>query len=97
MGSVRLTLDSYKHQALRRLHGQTTTTATRMADNIDDLSNGLGADDQQRVDEIIEKLARFEFPSTYRDLISAGREAATLYNGLLERIEEREGFETERA
>ena len=46
IGRVRLAVDRGKHQAMRRLHGQTNTTSSFMADNLDDLSDYLGPDDQ---------------------------------------------------
>ncbi len=53
IGSVRITVDQNRHHALRRLHGQVMTTATFMADNLDDLSDHLGAADQSAVDTLL--------------------------------------------
>ena len=97
MGQVRLTVDAHRHRALKRLFGQTVTTANHLADNMDDLSNFLGAEDQDRVAEITDRLAEMTIPRTYREVVSAGHEGIRLYQGLLDRIDEREQFELDRS
>ncbi len=98
IGVVRITLDDRQHQAMRRLHGQTITTAGHLADDLDDLSDFLGPDDQRRVDAIHNRLKDITgFPDLYRDVIGLSREVAVLYQDLLDDLGEREHFETENA
>lgn len=93
IGSIRLEVDAGRHQALRRLHGQTMTTANRAADSFDDLSDFLGPEDQRNVDHVTTTLAGIEFPDTYRGVIAMSREALRLLTDLLEDIGEREHFD----
>lgn len=94
IGAVRLTLDRRGHQAMRRMHGQTMNTAQHLADNLDDLSEFLGPDDQARVDAIHERLSRIDrLPEQYRDVIALSRTAIELYGDLLDDIGERQGFD----
>ncbi len=92
IGSVRLMVTRGRHQSMRRLHGQTMTTANYMADNLDDLSDFLGPEDQAKVDEILQKMSDVRFPELYRDVIISARGAVELYSDLLDEIGEREGF-----
>jgi Arc/MetJ family transcription regulator len=96
IGAVRLEVDRTRHKALRRLRGQVLVTASHMGDDIDDLSEFLGAEYQSEVDAIINRLGEMELPDKYRDLIMLARESFALYNDLLESVAEREGFESER-
>jgi len=93
IGSIRLEVDAGRHQALRRLHGQTMTTANRAADNFDELSNFLGPEDLETVDRVTTRLAEIEFPADYRGVITMSREALTLLTDLLEDIGDREDFD----
>lgn len=96
IGVVRLSLQPNQHQAMRRMHGQTMNTAQHLADDLDDLSDFLGADDQVRVDAIHDRLSQIEnLPQRYRDVVTLCREAADLYNDLLDDIDERERFSDE--
>ncbi len=63
-----------------------------MADNLDDLSDFLGVDDQQQIDAILKRLGEIEIPGTYRDLIKLARAASELYSDFLDEIGEREAF-----
>lgn len=92
IGAVRLAVDRGRHQALRRLHGQTTTTASFMADNLDDLSDHLGPDDRDRVEGLLDQLSRIVLPEQYRDVIRVARDALEGYRRLLDEIDTREGF-----
>lgn len=94
IGAVRVTVDFNRHRAMRRLHGQVMTTANYMADNLDDLSEFLGEDDQEQIDKILNRLSEIEIPPSYRDLIKLAREASDLYSDFLEDIGEREQFPT---
>jgi hypothetical protein len=97
IGIVKLTLDQPQKHALRRLHGQAMNTANHIADNLDDLSDFLGAEDQERVDAIHNRLGQMEaLPPAYRDVIMLAREVATLYQDLLDDVGEREKFTEER-
>ena len=96
IGAVRLTLDPPQKQAMRRLHGQTMQTANHISDNLDDLSEFLGPEDQEHVNAIHARLEKIDnFPATYRDVIALSREAIALYQDLLDAVGEREGFEAE--
>jgi hypothetical protein len=83
---------------MRRLHGQTLTTANHMADDLDDLSDFLGPDDQSNVDKIHARLSEIDaLPANYRDVIGLCREAMQLYQDLLDDIDERQRFDDEDA
>lgn len=98
IGAVRIIVDPQQHQAMRRLHGQIMTTANHMADNLDDLSNFLSADDQANIDAIHERARSIQsFPDSYRDVINIARETMQLYQNLLDDIAERERFGDEEA
>lgn len=92
IGEVRLSVDFGRHKAMRRLHGQVMTTAQFMADNLDDLSDHLGAEDQAAVDHILGELKAMTYPESYRDVIRLGRAASELYGDFLDDLGEREGF-----
>ena len=92
IGSIRLELDAGRHQALRRLHGQTMTTANFAADNFDELSNFLGPEDQETVDRVTTRLAEISFPNDYRGVVAMSREALSLFTDLLDDIGDRENF-----
>ena len=96
IGAVRLSVNPVQHQAMRRMHGQTMKTAQHLADDLDDLSNYLGAEDQQRIDAIHDRLNRIDqLPDQYRDVIQLAREAVQLYSDLLDDVGEREQFESD--
>jgi len=94
IGSVRLVVDANRHHALRRLKGQTITTANVMSDAIDDLSEFLGQPYQGAVQEVLDQLSKVgTIPERYSEVIRAARKARDLYDGLLNHIGETEGFE----
>ena len=94
IGAVRLTVARQRKQQMRRLRGQSLMTANNLADNLDDLSEFLGPDDQALVDRILTRLAEIgQLPDRYLDLIRLGREAVDLYDDLLQHVSDREGFE----
>ena len=96
IGIVKLVLDPYQHTAMRRMHGQCMTTANHLADDLDSLSEFLGAQDQPRIDALQERLKKIEnFPPMYRDVIALAREAGQLYQDLVDDIGEREKFEAD--
>jgi hypothetical protein len=69
IGAVRLTVDAGRHHALRRLRGQTLITASRMGDDLDDLSEFLGQEYAERVQQVLAQL-------TSRDLSCTPKTAA---------------------
>ncbi|HEV2889215.1 MAG TPA: hypothetical protein VGX28_02475 [Frankiaceae bacterium] len=94
IGAVRLVVDPHRKHQMRRLRGQALQTASHLGDDLDDLSDFLGPDDQQAVHEILTRLGEIgRLPESYADLVRVGREAIGLYSGLLDRIADREGFE----
>jgi hypothetical protein len=94
IGAVRLVVDGQRKQQMRRLKGQALTTANTLSDNLDDLSEHLGSDDQAAVDAILTRLAEIgQLPDRYTDLIRLGRDAVALYSDLLMTVADREGFE----
>jgi hypothetical protein len=95
IGSVRLTVDRSRHQALRRLKGQALTTANFMADDLDDLSEFLGPEDQSTIDRIMSRLSETTLPESYRAVMTLAREAISLYSELLDEVGAREAFEQE--
>jgi hypothetical protein len=93
IGAVRLTVSHERKQALRRLRGQIMTTASRLGDDMDDLSYYLLPEDQGRISDILGLLSTVErLPESYGELIVLGRQVAELYREFLESIGEREGF-----
>ncbi len=96
IGAVRIMFEPRQRQAMRRLHGQILTTANHMADNLDDISEHLGPEDQKNVDAIHARAKGIEaFPDSYRDVIALSREAVQLYQDLLDDVGERENFDTD--
>lgn len=96
IGIVRLILDPNQYAAMRRMHGQCMTTANHLADNLADLSEFLGPQDQAQIDAIHERLKAIEnFPPVYRDVIALSRESIQAYQDLLDDIGEREQFAEE--
>lgn len=94
IGSIRLTVDARRKHQMRRLYGQTLTTASTLSDNLDDLSDFLGPEDQAAVDAILTRLAEIgSLPERYADLVHTGREAVALYEELVGSVADREGFE----
>ena len=63
-----------------------------IGDDLDDLSNHLGFQYQERVEGIIEKLGEMTLPETYGGVITQAREAFAMYNELLEAIATTEDF-----
>ena len=92
LGAVQLRVDPRKHHALRRIHGQTLTTANYLADNIDRLSEYLGPEDQELVDHIKEQLAEMTIPERFGQVVRLARQGHTLFAELLESIDDRERF-----
>jgi hypothetical protein len=79
---------------MRRLQGQSLTTANNLSDDLDRLSEFLGPQDQELVDRIITRLSEIgQLPDRYVDLVTLGREAVNLYDDLLQHVSDVEGFE----
>ena len=94
IGVVRLAVGWRKHRAMRRMHGHAMKTAQHLADNLDDLSNFLGQEDQTQIDAIHERLNKIDrLPDCYRDVIALSREGVRLYSDLLDDVGERQRFE----
>jgi len=97
IGAVRISVGRERHRAMRRLNGQALTTATHMADDLDELSEFLGAEDQAQIDAILARLAEVTIPERYRDVIRLARGIVDMYSDFLETIGDRERFEAEAA
>ena len=94
VGSVRLTVDSQRAHQLKRLRGQTLTTAHNLGNDLDGLSTYLGPEDQGAVTAILDGLIELgTLPVRYADLITSGRQVVGLYNALLDGVADRQGFE----
>ena len=91
-GRVRLTLDRGRVDRLRRLHANAQTTATYMADNLDELSEFLDAEYQPYIEGIMAKLNEAQLPHTYDAVLLLAREGIALYEALVNRVGESEGF-----
>lgn len=63
-----------------------------MADNLDDISNFLGAEYQDLINQIMDKLHEQQLPHSYDAVLILARDAIALYNQLIEEIGENEGF-----
>lgn len=95
-GRVRLVVSRDRASALRRLHAQAHTTATRLSDAVDELSDHLGPEHRAAVDEIAELLSGFtSLPRSYGELIGFVRQAVARYQGLLDAVDAVEGFTRE--
>ncbi len=94
IGSVRLTVDAGRHHSLRRLRGQALTTANVISDSIDELSEFLGVDYQADIQSLLDNLAEIgKVPERYSEVVKAGRRARELYDALLNKIGDKEGFD----
>jgi hypothetical protein len=93
IGAVRLTVDAGRRRQMRRLRGQTLITANHMGDNLDDLSEFLGAEYSERVEAVLTHLGAIEIPETYGQLIRVARDAFYEYDSFLTFIADKEGFE----
>jgi hypothetical protein len=93
VGAVRLVVSPQRAHELKRLRRQSMVTANRIGDDLDDLSNFLGPEDQPGVTRLLATLSEFgAFPEHYADLVTQGRAVVALYTGLLDSIDAREGF-----
>lgn len=93
VGSVRLVVTARRANEMKRLRGQALTTAHRLGENLDELSNFLGPDEHDAVESIIASLAEFgAFPERYVDLIARGRDVLAVYSALLDVVAERQRF-----
>jgi hypothetical protein len=93
IGAVRLTVDVNRHHALRRLRGQAMTTANVMSDTIDDLCEFIGPEYQSDVQNVLDQLNEIgKVPERYSEVVKAARRARELYDTLLNKIGEQEGF-----
>ncbi len=93
IGSTRLFLGDRRKQTLQRLRGQVMTTAIRLGDDLDELSNYLTSEQQPIIADILGTLHEIDrLPERYGDLIIVARRVADLYNQLLQQIDIREGF-----
>jgi hypothetical protein len=95
IGAVRLVVDRGRHHSMRRLRGQTLVTANRLGDDMDDLSEYLGAEYSDRVQEVLGHLQEIQLPATYRDLIRTARSAFDAYESFLTYVADIEGFEVQ--
>lgn len=96
IGAVRLTVDRGRHQAMRRLRGQTLITANHMGDNLDDLSEYLGEEHTEKVTEVLEHLENIQaLPETYLELINLARDTFRVYHSFLAFVGDTEGFDQE--
>ena len=93
IGAVRLVVDTGRKRSMRRLRGQTLTTASHMGDDLDDLSEFLGPDYAERVEEVLTHLQQIEIPDTYRQLIRVARDAFDVYESFITFVGDTEGFE----
>jgi hypothetical protein len=93
IGGVRLMVDAARRKQMRRLRGQTLMTANHMGDNLDDLSEFLGAEYADRVQAVLDHLAAVTIPETYGQLIRVARDAFYEYDSFLNYIADVEGFE----
>lgn len=94
VGSVRLVVTSRRAHEMKRLRGQALVTAHRLGDNLDELSNHLGPEDQEAVTGILAALNDLgAFPDRYADVVTQGRSVIALYTAMLDAIGEREAFD----
>ncbi len=91
-GRARLNLPRDRVDQLRRLHANSLTTASYMADNLDALSEYLDSSYRPMVDEIMEKLIELQLPHSYDAVVLLVRDGVTLYEKLINEIGQRESF-----
>lgn len=93
VGSVRLVVTARRANEMKRLRGRALHSATRLGDDLDELSNFLGPAEQEAVDSIIASLNEFgAFPDRYLDLITQGKQVVALYSALLDALADRQEF-----
>lgn len=92
-GTIKLTIDQDKAQQFRRIHGNAQTTAMHMADDLDDLSNYLSSEYQERIDAIQSKIKEQMVPHSYDAVLILARDTIDLYEKLITDIGEKEKFD----
>lgn len=91
-GTARMNLPRSRVDQLRHLHTNAHTTARYMADNLDDISNFLGAEYQDLINQIMDKLREQQLPHSYDAVLILAKDAIALYDQLIEKVGENEGF-----
>ena len=91
-GKARLNLPRDRVDQLRRLHANSLTTASYMADNLDALSEYLDSTYTPLVEEIVNKLVELQIPHSYDAVVLLVRDGVTLYEKLIEEIGQKESF-----
>ena len=91
-GTARMNLPRHRVVQLRRVHANAQTTARYMAETLDDLSEFLGPEYQDLIDQIMDKLHEQQLPHSYDAVVILARDAISLYERLLESVGNKEGF-----
>lgn len=95
-GTARMNLPRYRVDQLRRLHGNAHTTSRYMADDLDAISEFLGEEYQELIEQIMDKLREQRLPHSYDAVLILAKDAIALYERLIEEIGENEGFTARR-
>ena len=91
-GTARMNLPRERVDQLRRIHANAHTTARYMADNLDDISEFLGVEYQDLINQIMDKLHEQQLPHSYDAVVILAKDAITLYEQLIDEIGRNEGF-----
>ena len=94
-GSVRIGFTSTRaRESFARLSRQVDITKANLTENFDHLSDYLGPDDAQAINQLMEQLSSEigNFPFDYNSLINSGRIAVQGLREFLQEIGNREGF-----
>ena len=95
-GTARMNLPRERVDQLRRIHANAHTTARNMADNLDDISEFLGEEYQDLINQILDKLHEQQLPHSYDAVIILAKDAIALYDQLIDSIGKNEGFSNKR-
>ena len=93
-GTARMNLPRERVEQLRRIHANAHTTARYMADNLDDISEFLGEEYQDLINQIMDKLHEQQLPHSYDAVVILAKDSIRLYEQLIEEIGRNEGFST---
>lgn len=95
-GSVAVSVDRGRAEALKRLHRETLATARSLAEHVDDLSNYLGPEDEEYVEHVHARLGDLPIPERYSDVLLSARRAWDAYSEFLGYLEQKEQFQVGR-
>ena len=91
-GTARMNLPRERVDQLRRIHANAHTTARHMGDDLDAISEFLGVEYQDLINQIMDKLHEQQLPHSYDAVVILAKDSLSLYERLISRVGENEGF-----